>query len=102
MDRVKDITQIIISPESYIMKIHEKKSAVILLDGDESNAMAYGEIVAKNTDESDDINIGDIIIDFDKTSAFEWKGNKYAIIPKYKIRVAVKPDNFIKTNTLEN
>ena len=102
MDRIKDVTQIILKPEEVLLKLVLPSNLII--DPKEQNALDYAIVTAKGNQVS--YEIGDIVMEFANIKSaykFKHKDNYYAIIPYYLVQLAVKPDNFenkTKTNNL--
>jgi len=92
MERIKDVTKIRLYQGSVLMKVILKNQKIIAPDGNSvSNVTDHGVIIAKAPDVKD-LEIGDIVLDFRATDAFEWRRDKYAIIPRMNIKVAVPED----------
>jgi hypothetical protein len=95
MDRVKDITKIKLKGEEYLIKIIEKDSKVILLDSNEQSGISYAVIVQENSLHSN-LKVGDILLDFTAKKVFTWNKEKYAVLLRHEIAMAVSADNFNK------
>lgn len=102
MERIKDVTKIRMYQGSVLMKVVLKNQKIIAPDGNGvSNVTDHGIIVQVSPDVKD-LEVGDIVLDFRSTDAFEWNGDKYAIIPRMNIRVAVPADQFDITKKKSN
>jgi hypothetical protein len=93
MDRVKDITKLIMYQGSVLIRIEMKETKIISTESANNSLVNYAVVVATSPDVVD-IKVGDIILDFRPAEGFLWKGSKYAILPRMSIKVAVEADNF--------
>lgn len=100
MDRVKDITKLKLGSDKLILKIVEKKSAILMPEGHKGDATSYATVIHVGTDVSD-LKVGDIALVFESNSVFTWKEEKYAIVSRYQIAVAIEADNFLAHKTLD-
>jgi len=101
MERIKDITKMKILSERAIIRLKEKNSAILLLDEKRGDGVEYAEIVAFHKS-IEDLEVGDIVLDFGKIEVFEWKKEKYSVVPRHQMRVVVSRDNFTFTNTVDS
>jgi len=99
MDRVKDVTQLIIGKEMVLIKINPKDSktdsGIILPDSVKEEKPDTGVVVLVGS-EVNDIQAGDLVLDVAKASisTFEYKGDKYLMPPRHFVRIAVRAENY--------
>jgi len=94
MNRVKDVTKIRMYQGSVMIKIKLNNQKIIAPDGSSvTNVTDYAEIVAVSPDVTD-LQVGDVVLDFRTNEAFDWHDEKYAIIPRMNIKVAVPVEEF--------
>ena len=102
MNRIKDVTQVLLKPEEILLKLVLPSNLII--DPKEGAVLDYAVVVNKGNQVS--YEIGDIILEFANIkNAYQFKhmDTYYAIIPYYTVQLAVKPYNFdnkTKTNNL--
>ena len=97
MERVKDVTKIRMFQGSVMIKIVLKNQKIIAPDKNRvDNVTDYAEIITVSPDVTD-LKVGDIVLDFRTSEAFDWRGDKYAIIPRMSIKIAVPKEEFINT-----
>ena len=95
MDRIKDLTRIIIQDEAVLLEIVEKNHSGIVManatgpEADYCVVSVVGEKVNK-------VMVGDIVLRFDPRggTAYEYKGKAYMMINQFAILMAITPDNF--------
>jgi len=99
MDRIKDITKLILFKGAVLVKIHDKATKLIhTLDekkraSKDSSNFSHGEVVAK-ADNVEWLEIGDIVLDFGSAEVFKWRDEKYCIVLDMTINIITKPENF--------
>ena len=108
MNRIKDLSKIILRTDDLLLKIQEQsRSGIILPDSVKNELPMHGEVIAVGTG-VEDIEVGDIIIDVHTQAlrAYEIKkdkqlenineedNEKYGIISRHSIIIVIKPDNF--------
>jgi hypothetical protein len=94
MERIKKINKITISTGYVLLKIKIKPSAIITPDNKSGGPQVdYAEVVSFGPT-VDDVEAGDIVLDFRSAETFEWQKEKYAIVPRMNIRFLIKPSNF--------
>lgn len=97
MERVKDVTKIRMFQGSVMIKIVLKNQKIVAPDKSRvDNVTDYAEIIMVSPDVTD-LQVGDIVLDFRTSEAFDWRGDKYAIIPRMSIKIAVPKEEFINT-----
>ena len=97
MERVQDVTKIRMFQGSVMIKIVLKNQKIVAPDKSRvDNVTDYAEIIMISPDVTD-LQVGDIVLDFRTSEAFDWKGDKYAIIPRMSIKIAVPKEEFINT-----
>ena len=97
MERVKDVTKIRMYQGSVMIRIELKNQKIIAPDASSvTNVTDHAEVVALSPDVKD-LEVGDIILDFRTSEAFDWHGEKYAIIPRMNIKIAVPKEEFDRT-----
>ena len=99
MERVKDISKIIIGKDMVLIKINPKddttKSGIILPDSEVKAKPDTGVVISIGSDITD-IKVGDYVLDVAKAaiSTFTYRKDKYLIPPRHFIRVAVSASNY--------
>lgn len=95
MERIKDISKLKLWQGSVLIKIHLKKSKILAPEAKATPQpmIDYAEIVSLSEDIKD-LKVGDILLDFRTTEGFDWNGDKYAVVPRMNVKVAVDRDNF--------
>jgi hypothetical protein len=97
MERVQDVTKIRMFQGSVMIKIVLKNQKIVAPDKSRvDNVTDYAEIIMISPDVTD-LQVGDIVLDFRTSEAFDWRGDKYAIIPRMSIKIAVPKEEFINT-----
>ena len=97
MERVQDVTKIRMFQGSVMIKIVLKNQKIVAPDKSRvDNVTDYAEIIMVSPDVTD-LQVGDIVLDFRTSEAFDWRGDKYAIIPRMSIKIAVPKEEFINT-----
>ncbi len=103
MNRIKDVTQVLLKPEEILLKL-VLPSNLIINPSSAELVLDHAIVIAKGSQVS--YEIGDIVIEFANIKnayQFKHKDSYYAIIPYYTVQLAVKPYNFdnkTKTNNL--
>lgn len=94
MDRVNDLTKLKMCMGSVLIRI-KMKTTKISAPGDTTpkSLVEYAEVIALSPDVTD-LAVGDVVLDFRTTEGFDCRGEKYCIIPRMMVKVAVSPDNF--------
>lgn len=94
MERVRDVTKIRMFQGSVMIKIVLKNQKIIAPDKSRvDNLTDYAEIIKVSPDVTD-LKEGDIVLDFRTSEAFDWRGDKYAIIPRMSIKIALPREEF--------
>lgn len=95
MDRVIDVSKIKMYQGSVLIHLKMKETKLIAPKGKAPQPMVeYAEVVSLSKDITD-LEVGDIVLDFKSSEVFEWRNEKYAIVPRMFVKVAVSADNFI-------
>lgn len=96
MERIKDLSKIIIQDEMVLMKIVEKQSKIILSESaDSADSIDYCTVVKKG-DAVKKYDIGDIVLRFNTPKGavgYVYRNEKYVLVAQFNITLAVKPDN---------
>jgi len=93
MERIKDLSKIIIQDEMVLMKIVEKNSKIILSDeADSADRIDYCTVVKKG-DAVKKYDVGDIVLRFSTPKGAVGYVYKYVLVAQFNITLAVKPDN---------
>lgn len=94
MDRIKNVKDVILRPDSMLVEIVEV-SSIIIIPGESKDAIDYFVVVAKGTGVTD-IEIGDYLLDLTtmEVGVYVINNKKYAIVYRGNVRIAVKADNF--------
>jgi hypothetical protein len=94
MERIKDISKMKLQLGSVLIKIKLKGGVILAPEGNTPKPMVdYAEVVALSKDITD-LSIGDIVLDFRTAEGFDWKNDKYAVIPRMNVKVAVDKEDF--------
>jgi hypothetical protein len=95
MERVKDISKIKVSAGYVLIKIKVKDSLIVTPDSKQKGGpqVDYAEVITYGRD-IEDVNIGDIVIDFSTTQGFNYNGEQYGLVPRMGIKFLVERDNF--------
>jgi len=97
MERIKDITKVILPKGHVLLKMHMKeKSQIILADTvtDRNRYdVSYGEIISKASN-IEYYDVGDIVMDFGPSEGFKWNDDQYCLVLDLVLGMVVKPDNF--------
>lgn len=100
MDKIKDLSKVIIPEYSVLTEIVKPKRKIILPDGTEDDD-SYAVIIAKSK-EVTDLEVGDIVIKYGGKlygytlkTPFSGEEKIYSIMNRGNINIAVKPDNFV-------
>ena len=95
MERIKDLSKVILRPDGILAEIVEEKSAsgLVLPDSADRNRYDYMRIIAKGED-TGNLEIGDIILHAVHVDVYDIDDKKIARMAKNNISIAVKPDNF--------
>ena len=95
MERIKKINELKMYQGSVLIKIHLKESLIVSPTEDNTlkPLVNYAEVIAK-TEDIKDLEVGDIILDFRTTEGFTWKDDKYSVVPRMNIKLAVSRSNF--------
>lgn len=105
MERVKNISKIKVSSGYVLLQVHIKES--LILTPDNKNVAGpqvdYAEVMVIGSN-VEDLQVGDIVLDFKSTEGFKWGTGQFALVPRMNIKFAVERDNFtfkIKSNGIE-
>ncbi len=97
MERIKDLSKVILRGDSVICECFAKqtKSGIILAEGSDGRPpLSHMVVIAKGKD-VDDVAVGDIVIHVTGNALFFKIGDKdYAKFPRYNAEVTVSPENF--------
>lgn len=97
MERIKEISEVNLLKGNVLLKVHEKYTHVITPDTDAKRKdqpnVNYAEVVAVAED-VEDLEPGNIVLDFASTNGFKWRGDKYCIAIRMTILFSIKRDNF--------
>lgn len=101
MERIKDISKVILPGGHILVRVYEKeKSKIIMPDNSDKSAQAdYAEVVQVSKD-IEDLKPGDVVIDFSTSNAFKWEDKTYAIVFRHQIMVAVDKEYFAENLTI--
>jgi len=105
MDRIKDLTKVILQSDQVLMKMLMKQGSKIIMpdaNGDSEKSkynLDYCVVIHKGVAVSN-VEIGDIVLTFSKGIEYTLKGEKYLRCSCHAIEIAVKPDNFEVTSNL--
>lgn len=96
MERIKDLSKVILRGDSIICECFAKqtKSGIILADDASGKPpLSHMEIIAKGKD-VDDVEVGDYVIHVSGNALFfKINGKDYAKFPRYNAEIVVKKDN---------
>ena len=99
MERIKDLSKLIIQDDMVLVKIKEKPAPVIALTDQKGPEIEYSTIVLLGGNEKcKRLHVGDIVLQMSSMTleVHEYKGESYALVPEFTIKLAVSPDNFDK------
>ena len=99
MERIKDLSKLIIQDDMVLVKIKEKPAPLIARPDtvQKGPEIEYSTIVLKGKHEKcNRFNVGDIILQMSSMTleVHEYKGESYALVPEFTIKLVVSPDNF--------
>lgn len=100
MERIKDLSQVILRPDGILAEMIEiKRSGIILPGADESRDSLDYFIIKTVGSGITDLEAGDYIVDINPADIGVYVINnvKYGILYKGNVRIAVKKDNFDPT-----
>ena len=104
MEKVKDLTKVILSPSTMLGEVIKPKRYILMPDGSQDDD-SYIVVISKH-DTITDINAGDIIIKYGgQMTAFKINDGRdsektYVIMNRGAVLVAVSPENFIDPDKL--
>jgi hypothetical protein len=105
MERIKDLSKIIIQDEMVLMKIVEKQSKIILSEeADSADRIDYC-IVTKTGPAVHKYEVGDIVLRFSTPKGavgYMYQDGKYVLVHQVNITVAVKPDDIDLNKVVPN
>ena len=99
MERIKDLSKIIIQDDMVLKKIKEKTNSGLVLTDQKGPEIEYSTIVLKGKNEKcNRFKEGDIILLMSSMTleVHEYQGESYALVPEFTIKLAVDKDNFDK------
>lgn len=99
MERIKDLSKLIIQDDMVLIKIKEKPAPILISTENKGPEIEYSTIVLIGGNEkSKRLHIGDIILMMSSMTleVHDYKGESYAIVPEFTIKMCVSADNFIK------
>lgn len=97
MERIKDLSKLIIQDDMVLIKIKEKPTPLIALTDQKGPEIEYSTIVLKGKSEKcNRFKEGDIILLMSSMTleVHEYQGESYALVPEFTIKMAVPADNF--------
>ena len=105
MERIKDLSQVILRPDAILAEMVEiKRSSIILPGAEESrDSLDYFIVEATGTGITD-LEKGDYVVDIAPTDIGVYRvgDKKYALLYRGNIRIGVKKDNFDLTAVRDN
>ena len=103
MDRITDISKVILPKGSILIKMAKNKESGIIFPEKvtdkrekQKHDFSYGEII-KKADNVTTYDVGDVALDFGPVDLFMWRGDYYCIILDLQVRVAV-PKKYFDVN----
>jgi len=91
LDRIKNIKSIKLLPGTLLLRLRSVSSFDIV--GLEDDASYYGEVILKHG-VIEDIDIGDIVLDFSSNCSFIYRGERYAITNRSSCKLVLPLDKF--------
>lgn len=95
MERITDITKVILPKGNILVKMIKSKKSTIILPQQVNDKKAkmhhdYSHgVVIKKADNVDLFNVGDIVLDFGPADLFSWHGDEYCVILDLQVRLGV-------------
>ena len=101
MERIKDLSKLIIQDDMVLIKIKEKPAPLIARPESSQSGpeIEYSTIVLLGGNEkSKRLHVGDVIVLMSNMTleVYEYRGETYALVPEFTIKLVVSPDNFDK------
>lgn len=97
MERIKDLSKLIIQDDMVLIKVKEKTNSGLVLTDQKSPEIEYSTIVLKGSHpKCERLPIGGIVILMSEMqlNAYDYKGETYALVPEFTIKMVVDADNF--------
>lgn len=97
MERIKDLSKLIIQDDMVLIKIKEKPVPLIALTDQKGPEIEYSTIVLKGKSEKcNRFKEEDIILQLSSMTleVHEYKGEIYALVPEFTIKMVVDKENF--------
>ena len=97
MERIKDLSKLIIQDDMVLIKIKEKPAPVIVLTDQKGPEIEYSTIVLLGGNEkSKRLHVGDVVILMSSMTleVYDYRGDSYALVPEFTIKMVVSQDNF--------
>ena len=99
MERIKDLSKLIIQDDMVLIKIKEKTASGIVLTDQKGPEIEYSTIVLIGSNEKcKRLHVGDVVILMSNMTleVYDYKGDSYALVPEFTIKMVVDADNFDK------
>lgn len=99
MERIKELSKLIIQDDMVLIKIKEKTNSGLVLTDQKGPEIEYSTIVLKGShSRCERLPIGGIVILMSNMTleVYEYKGETYTIVPEFTIKMVVNVDNFDK------
>ena len=107
MEKIKDITKVILEPGFMLAEMIEPKKKLIISPDGADSPDAYGKVVVAHEDVKD-IGPGDLLIKI-SGNVYGWpvkqpdgKEKKFIMIHRAAVQIAVHPDNFINPDEVSS
>ena len=97
MERIKDLSKLIIQDDMVLIKIKEKTNSGLVLTDQKGPEIEYSTIVLLGGNEkSKRLHVGDVVILMSSMTleVYDYRGDSYALVPEFTIKMVVSPDNF--------
>ena len=97
MERIKDLSKLIIQDDMVLVKVKEKTNSGLVLTDQKGPEIEYSTIVLiGKSDKCARLHIGDIIILMSngELTVYDYKNENYALVPEFTIKMVVGADNF--------
>jgi co-chaperonin GroES (HSP10) len=99
MERIKDLSKLIIQDDMVLIKIKEKTNSGLVLTDQKGPEIEYSTIVLKGKSEKcNRFKEGDIVLQMSNMTieVHDYKGESYALVPEFTLKLVVGADNFDK------
>ena len=99
MERIKDLSKLIIQDDMVLVKIKEKPAPLIARPDtvQKGPEIEYSTIVLLGGNEkSKRLHVGDVVILMSSMTleVYDYRGDSYALVPEFTIKMVVSQDNF--------